>query len=208
LAGLLHMGKLAQNKAENRSKILDAAYKVFADKGFEHATVADIVAEAGVARGTFYNYFQSVEDVWTFLAVDMQKEASQIAHQARVKATSGYALIYDAYRLIFGQFEARPDALKLMARNQSAARNSLLTGPGVDSIVRLLEADLRNSGFFDHFSDRQLAIASFSMVGSAFEILVQHHDRGWPIQADQMAGEMAKLFFIGMERMDDPKQSG
>lgn len=40
-----------------RSQILDAAVKVFAEKGFHKATIKDIAREAGVADGTIYNYF-------------------------------------------------------------------------------------------------------------------------------------------------------
>jgi AcrR family transcriptional regulator len=46
---------------ERREEILDAAVRVFVDKGVVDATVADITAAAGVAKGTFYLYFESKE---------------------------------------------------------------------------------------------------------------------------------------------------
>jgi AcrR family transcriptional regulator len=42
-----------------RDQILDAAAKVFAEKGFHPATVRDVAKEAGIADGTIYNYFQN-----------------------------------------------------------------------------------------------------------------------------------------------------
>ncbi|MFP6593480.1 MAG: TetR/AcrR family transcriptional regulator [Dehalococcoidia bacterium] len=39
--------------------MLNAARKVFREKGFEGATIADIVRDAGVAQGTFYIYYSS-----------------------------------------------------------------------------------------------------------------------------------------------------
>jgi AcrR family transcriptional regulator len=42
-----------------RAHILDAAIKVFAEKGFHAATIKDVAAEAGVADGTIYNYFEN-----------------------------------------------------------------------------------------------------------------------------------------------------
>lgn len=50
--------------SERRKELLMAAKKVFADKGYHAAGVADIVAEAEVARGTFYLYFKSKRDVF------------------------------------------------------------------------------------------------------------------------------------------------
>jgi len=52
---------------ERRRELLLAAKKVFADKGYHAAGVADIVAEAVVARGTFYLYFKSKRDIFSAL---------------------------------------------------------------------------------------------------------------------------------------------
>jgi AcrR family transcriptional regulator len=46
-----------------RNQILDAAAKVFAQKGFHAATTRHIASEAGVAEGTIYNYFDSKGDL-------------------------------------------------------------------------------------------------------------------------------------------------
>lgn len=45
--------------AARRNQILDAATKVFAEKGFHRATIRDVARAAGVADGTIYNYFEN-----------------------------------------------------------------------------------------------------------------------------------------------------
>ena len=45
--------------AARRNQILDAATKVFAEKGFHPTTIKDIATEAGIANGTIYNYFEN-----------------------------------------------------------------------------------------------------------------------------------------------------
>ncbi len=42
-----------------RNQILDAATKVFAEKGFHPTKIKDIAKEAGIADGTIYNYFEN-----------------------------------------------------------------------------------------------------------------------------------------------------
>lgn len=46
------------------SGILEAARKVFAKKGFNNATVEDIAAAAGVAKGTVYLYYESKREIY------------------------------------------------------------------------------------------------------------------------------------------------
>lgn len=45
-------------KAERRQQILTVAREVFARRGYHAAKIDDIVAAAGIARGTFYLYFE------------------------------------------------------------------------------------------------------------------------------------------------------
>src|SRR6266487_4053523 len=49
----------AQLIAARRNQILDAATKVFAEKGFHRSTIKDIAKVAGIADGTIYNYFEN-----------------------------------------------------------------------------------------------------------------------------------------------------
>src|ERR1700752_2804202 len=48
---------------DKRARILDAAIKTFAERGFHSATVAEIARAAGVADGTIYLYFKGKDDL-------------------------------------------------------------------------------------------------------------------------------------------------
>jgi AcrR family transcriptional regulator len=50
-----------------REQILKAATRVFARQGYHRASVADIIAEAGIARGTFYLYFPGKREIFSEL---------------------------------------------------------------------------------------------------------------------------------------------
>lgn len=50
-------------KQQNRQYILDGARRIFAEQGYEAATVRDIIRATPLAAGTFYNYFTSKEEV-------------------------------------------------------------------------------------------------------------------------------------------------
>jgi AcrR family transcriptional regulator len=60
--------------ARTRARLLDAARAVFARHGYVDTTVELIVAEAGLARGSFYTYFESKTDLFRHLAATIDAE--------------------------------------------------------------------------------------------------------------------------------------
>jgi AcrR family transcriptional regulator len=75
----------ASRKASRRAELVDAALAVFSEKGVSEASVDDIVRAAGVAKGTFYLYFRSKEDVVTAVAARM---VGAVAERAERMATA------------------------------------------------------------------------------------------------------------------------
>ncbi|OGP97275.1 MAG: TetR family transcriptional regulator [Deltaproteobacteria bacterium RBG_19FT_COMBO_52_11] len=68
-------------KEENKhKKILQAAVKVFADKGFYNSRVSEIAKEANVADGTIYLYFRNKDDILISL---FEEEFGQIVEDMR-----------------------------------------------------------------------------------------------------------------------------
>lgn len=60
------IGTARRNKT--RQGIVDAAARLFAQHGFDAPTTDDLVAEAGVARGTFYGHFDTKEELMRCVA--------------------------------------------------------------------------------------------------------------------------------------------
>ena len=94
------IGKRERTKAANRTAILAAARKVFAQLGYEAATVRDIIRGTDLASGTFYNYFRSKEEVFEALADDGAARFKPILRQARERAKS----FEDYMRTAFGAY--------------------------------------------------------------------------------------------------------
>jgi AcrR family transcriptional regulator len=60
-----------KSPGKTREKLVSAAMELFAKKGFDKTTVDEIVARAGVAKGTFYLYFKSKDDLIKELAFEV-----------------------------------------------------------------------------------------------------------------------------------------
>lgn len=53
----------SMKKGEQRKQeLLKIAYRMFIEKGYDNTSIDEIIAEAGIAKGTYYYYFQSKED--------------------------------------------------------------------------------------------------------------------------------------------------
>ena len=59
---------MAKTKEERRNEIIETAGKLFEEKGYEQTQVQDIVNEIRVAKGLFYYYFKSKDEVMEELA--------------------------------------------------------------------------------------------------------------------------------------------
>ena len=57
-----------RRREETRQRLMEAALNVFAQRGYERATVDEVVKEAGFSKGAFYVHFESKEDLfWAML---------------------------------------------------------------------------------------------------------------------------------------------
>lgn len=64
--------------------MLRHAKRIFARKGYHRTNVADIIARAGIARGTFYLYFQNKRDLFEELLAQVLTELSHRIQRLRV----------------------------------------------------------------------------------------------------------------------------
>ena len=62
-----------------RSRLLDAAVGVLAEKGYHSSRVDDVVGDASVSHGTFYLYFANKEDLFRALAERCADEVAELA---------------------------------------------------------------------------------------------------------------------------------
>jgi AcrR family transcriptional regulator len=63
---MTEMGLRERKKAQTRQLIADTAWRLFADRGFERVTVAEVARETEVAVATVFNYFPTKEDLFFF----------------------------------------------------------------------------------------------------------------------------------------------
>ncbi len=69
--------RASQKRESRRRAILQAARRTFAESGFHRTHVSDIIEAAGIARGTFYLYFESKNAIFLELLDELMAELKQ-----------------------------------------------------------------------------------------------------------------------------------
>lgn len=66
---------VVERKAERRQRFLDAAIRIFAERGYANCSLADVCAAAGLSKRQFYEEFETREDVLVAAYDHIQDEA-------------------------------------------------------------------------------------------------------------------------------------
>ena len=78
--------RVTKRRAKTRANLIEAAFRVFADKGFGQVRIDDVCTAAGYTRGAFYSNFDSLEELFFTL---YDENARLIAGQVTEAFTAG-----------------------------------------------------------------------------------------------------------------------
>ena len=130
---------------EKRQQIVEAAIRVFARNGYYHSRVSDIAAEAGIASGTIYLYFETKDQI--LVTLFREKMAGWVAHVRGELADERdpVAKIRRLVGLHFSVLEAKPD------------------------LAEVLQVELRQGHKFFRGASAHEVSAYFALIGSVLE---------------------------------------
>ncbi|HMA67536.1 MAG TPA: TetR/AcrR family transcriptional regulator [Desulfosalsimonadaceae bacterium] len=111
-----------KEERSTRAALIAAAIAIFRQKGFQSARVSDIVAAAGVAQGTFYNYFRSKEAIFREICNDFIGQVRMIFAERTDLMFSGETAeeirgnVHRVIRDVFSVYQQNLDAAELLLR--------------------------------------------------------------------------------------------
>ena len=107
-----------------RQQIVAAAAWVFARKGYRSASITDVIGRAGVARGTFYLYFDGKEHVFLAIVDDFSDRVTRMLDEpetpVRLDEHHGQAMLQRSFRRWLELFAAHRDAAAVILREAPA----------------------------------------------------------------------------------------
>ena len=146
-------------KGEKRKlELLQIAYKMFLARGYENTSVDEIIENAGIAKGTFYYYFKSkeqlLEDVISMM-IDEEAQKAEMIVGSDLPVPQKIAAVMAAFRLAQDE-QAIGDALN---QPENILMHEKTNRRIIDTIVPLLtevvEAGVQEGVFAcDHIPER------------------------------------------------------
>jgi TetR/AcrR family fatty acid metabolism transcriptional regulator len=110
--------------ADKRRAILDAAITVFARQGFHSARVSDVAAEAGVAYGLVYHYFDSKDQMLNELFSERWALLLEASQEMRRSDASPRDKLAGVANFIIESYRHEPELMKVIIVEVTRAANS------------------------------------------------------------------------------------
>ena len=196
-----HRTRVAASRREKtRAKLLESALLVFARKG-PHAVIEDVIAQAGMARGSFYNYFRTNEELLAAVASEINDDLVRAIDPAVQRCTDPAERIACGMRMLLHAVLRFPMVGTFMARLPFPTANSRQLG------LRFMGRDLAlgiHAGRFRNISQRLAADVAIGVVlGAAYAAACGPVERGY---VD--ASARALLRALGMGDTEAARVSG
>jgi len=129
LPHLKAMGRRERKAAQTQLRLFRCALQLFAQRGFQNVTVEDITEAADVGKGTFFNYFESKDQV---LGVMAEIQLGKV-RAAMEEAEAGKCSIQSVLECLFARVSEEPGRSPELARTvASSFLASELIRRGVD----------------------------------------------------------------------------
>jgi AcrR family transcriptional regulator len=187
--------KTAAETAKTRARILRAARRLFADKGYADASLGEVASRAGVTKGGLYHHFRDKRDLFAAVFDELERELEVAARRAAL--ASGLADARGAFLagcravLEFGQ---RPDFHRVvMAEGPAVLGLDRVHATDSTRGMALMVASVKGliaAGVIERRPVRPLAVQLFGAVNESCFALV----RGDPdVDLDVAVETLARL---------------
>jgi len=83
-----------KNERNTKGKIINAAWDLFYEQGYEDTTIEDIIAESGTSKGSFYHYFEGKDALLGSLSYIFDEEYEKLKDKLTEEMSAFEKLLY------------------------------------------------------------------------------------------------------------------
>ena len=162
--------RITKSPLERKQELIDAATRLFNERGYEQTAVSDIVREVEVAQGTFYYYFSSKDEI---LEAVIEKDMSLLEEsikQIMCKEDADAAMKINAIvNGIIGISSSRKEIMDYLHLESNAVMHEKMERHTIERLVPLMAkvmAEGTNAGIFD--CEHPTELAEFLLASTVY----------------------------------------
>jgi TetR/AcrR family fatty acid metabolism transcriptional regulator len=163
------------SQEDKRRLILDAAVRVFAQKGYHTSRVGDIAEEAGVAHGLLYHYFRSKEELLETIFRETWRDVLDAVRSVEETDETARERLAGIAKILLRAWRRDPDLVRVLVREVTRSSHLQQNIDEIDAAFSGLERIIargQESGEFR--ADVDARMVSYVFYGALEEILT-----GW-----------------------------
>lgn len=201
-----------QQAERRREEILEAAVRLFCERGYEGTTIRDIAREIGVAEGLLYHYFSGKAElisecwrrhIWHARAIAVIGEAGDLAVPVVL-----HRLIREHLEVLYENGAAfRMHAAEMLRNGELAELSQRYNDATRDALAEYLQ---RHQASGDIRADLDAQIVAGTLLGTIITFFIIHgrmpHER-WTSAATHMADHLTRLLMGGLAACPDKADS-
>ena len=188
------MGKREVNKVVLREKLLEYAFDLFQKKGMENTTVSDIINLADIGRGTFYNYFTDVNDIFDSIIEKLNSEIQLVVKASKKRSKNTHEYLYNSFLSYFNLISTKK-MINFHLKNQNYIRKSQYKSEVITSMIKGLTRDMKYKLKAKEFNrKRDFLLLSFMLVGTPPELFVNTHMLKLNLSNEDLALFLTKMY--------------
>tara|TARA_Y100000768_G_scaffold324327_1_gene261002 strand:+ start:112 stop:708 length:597 start_codon:yes stop_codon:yes gene_type:complete len=195
-----HLTSTKPSKKElRRQQIITEAHLLFSEKGFDNTTVADIVMACGMARGTFYNYFQTTQEILDEIIHDMNLNILASIKKAREENDTLFDFVYAAFKVYF-DLVSTPMMANFNKNNQAHIRTISYSSNSMKTLIAGIVDELKASDQVVVKNENDYHLLSYMIVSSASEVLLHIYQAEEDVDTSYLADFMTNVFLCGFAK--------
>jgi len=183
---------------QTRGRLVEAAKKVFSQRGYYNAQISHIIDEAGVARGTFYLYFKSKEDILKELLREVVEELKCRIRVIDLGRDPIEQVVENVARVVEFALEERELTRIVLQRNCDPELFGLVE-EFFEELTHLVEHSLRLGIEMGIVRECDTLLAARATLGALKEVILSLLDREG-VDPYAVAKELVELGMRGIRR--------
>lgn len=199
------VARAERKRRERREKVLAAARRVFSEKGYHAASITDIIEAAGIARGTFYLYFESKRAIFAelldhfFLHLKREVRVVDVSAGAPAPRTQLHVIVRDVLQTLIDN----RDLTRILLREALGVDDDFdrKLADFYDRLLELVRHSLQTGQSLGLVRTLDATIVSHCIVGSVKELadhLILRSESGQSIDLDAVTRQALEFNLYGV----------